>query len=41
MQGESSVTGTIIDEIHSSEIQRDQVEGECGVTRSTIVELHS
>ena len=34
MEGESGVTRTIIDELRSSDIQRDQVEGEGGVTRS-------
>ena len=34
MEGESGVTRTIIDELHSSDIQRDQMEGEGGVTRS-------
>ena len=32
MEGESGVTGSIIDEIHSSDIQLDQMEGESGVT---------
>ena len=34
MEGESGVTRTIIDELRSSDIQRDQVEGEGGVPRS-------
>ena len=41
MQGESGVTRKIIDELHSSDIQGDQMEGEGGVTRSIIDELHS
>ena len=41
MAGESGVTRTIIDELHSSEIQRNQNEDEIGVTRSIIDELHS
>ena len=41
MEGESSVTGGIIDELHSSDIKRDQMEGEGGVTHSVIGELHS
>ena len=41
MEGESGVTRSIIDEIHSSEIQRHQMEGEGGVTRSIFDELHS
>ena len=42
MEGESGVTRIIIGELHSSYIQGDQMEGECGVTtRSIIDELHS
>ena len=41
MEGESGVTRTIIDEVHSWDIQRDQVEGGSGVTRSIIDQLHS
>ena len=41
MEGESSVTQSIIDELHFSDIQVDQMEGESGVTRSNIDELHS
>ena len=41
MEGESGVTRSIIDELHSSDIQRDQMEGESGVTRSILDELHS
>ena len=40
MEGESGVTGSIIDELHSSDIQGDQMEGEGGVTRSIIDELY-
>ena len=32
MEGESGVTQIVIDELHSSDIQRDQIEGESGVT---------
>ena len=32
MESESLVTRSIIDEFHSSDIQRDQMEGESGVT---------
>ena len=32
MEGESGVTRIIIYELHSSDIQRDQMEGESGVT---------
>ena len=31
----------MLDALHSSEIQGDKMEGESGVTRSTIDELHS
>ena len=41
MEGESGVTRSIINELHSSDIQGDQMEGEIGVTRSIIDELHS
>ena len=41
MEGESGVTRSIIDELHSSDIQGDQMEGESGITRSIIDELHS
>ena len=41
MEGESGVTRRIIDELHSSDIQRDQMEGQSGVTQSIIDELHS
>ena len=41
MEGEGGVTRSIIDELHSSDIQRDQMERESGVTRSIIDELHS
>ena len=41
MEGESSFTRRIIDELHSSEIQGVQEERESGVTRSIIDELHS
>ena len=40
MEGESVVIRSIIDELHSSYIQGDQMEGESGVTRSIIDELH-
>ena len=41
MEGESVVTRSIIDDIHSPNIQRDQMEGESRVTRSIIDEIHS
>ena len=40
MEGGSYVTRSIIDEIHSWDIQGHQMES-CGVTRSIIDELHS
>ena len=41
MEGESVVTRSIIDDLHSSDIQRDQMEGGSGAARSIIDELHS
>ena len=41
MEGENGVTRSIIDGIHSSDIQGDEMEGERGVTRSIIDEIHS
>ena len=41
MAGESGVTRSIIDELDSSDIQRDQMKGESGVTRSITAELFS
>ena len=41
MAGESGVTRSIINELHSWDIQEDQMEGQSGVTRSVIDELHS
>ena len=41
MEGESGVTRSIIDELHSWDIQGDQIRGESGFTRSIIVERHS
>ena len=32
MEGENGVTRNIIDELHSLDIQGDQIEGESGVT---------
>ena len=40
-EGESGVARSIIDDIHSSDIQRGQMDGEGGVTRSVTDELHS
>ena len=41
MEGESGVTRSMIDELHSSDIQEDQIEGDGGVTPNIIEELHS
>ena len=41
MERESGVNRSIIDELHSSDIQGDQIEGESVVTLSIIDELHS
>ena len=41
MEGESGITRSIIDELHSFDIQGDQKEGERAVIRSFIDELHS
>ena len=41
MEGESGVTRSIIDELHSSDIQPDEKEEESCVTRSIIDEVHS
>ena len=41
MAGQSSFTRTIIDELHSSDIQPYQMEGESGVTGSIIDEFLS
>ena len=40
MEDESGVTRSIIDELHSREIEGDQKEGESGVTLSMIEEVH-
>ena len=41
MDGESGVTRSIIDKLHSWDIQGDQKDGESGVTRSIIDDHHS
>ena len=41
MAGEGGVTRKIIDELHSWDIQGDQMESESGDTRSIVDELHS
>ena len=39
MERESGATRSIIDELHSWDIHRDQMEGESGVTRNMVNEL--
>ena len=41
MECESGITRSIIDELHSSDLQGDQMKGQSGATRSIIFELHS
>ena len=41
MEGESGLTRRIIDELHYSDMQGDQMEGESGITRSIIDERPS
>ena len=41
MEGESGVTGSMTDGLHSWDIQGDQIEGEGCVTRTIIDEIHS
>ena len=41
MEGERGVTQSIIDELHCSDIRKDQIEFESGVTRSNTNDLHS
>ena len=41
MEGESGVTRSIIDDLHSSDIQQDQVKFERGATEKITDELHS
>ena len=36
MEGERGATRSVIDELHSSDIQPDEMEGESGVTQSII-----
>ena len=40
MEGVSGVTRSMIDELHSSDIQGDEMESESGVTRSINDEIH-
>ena len=41
MEGESGFTRSIIEALHSLDIQRDQMGAESSVNRSIIDELHS
>ena len=41
MEGESGVTRSIIDELHSSDIKGDQMESGSGVTGNVVDEIHS
>ena len=41
MEGEGGVTPSMIDELHFSGIQGEEMEGESGVTQSIIHELHT
>ena len=41
MEGESRVTPSVNDELHSSDMQGDQMEGGCGFVQSIIDEIHS
>ena len=41
MEDESGVTRSVIDDLHSSDIQRDQMRAESGVTQIFIDELNS
>ena len=41
MEGERGVTRSIIDELHSSDIQGNEMEGESGLIRSIIDELRN
>ena len=41
MEGEGGVTRSIIHEIHSLDIQEDQMEGESGAIQSILDEFHS
>ena len=41
MESESGVIRSIIDELDTSDLERDQMKGESGVTRGIIDELHN
>ena len=40
MENDSGITESIIDQLHFSTIQQDQMEGESGVTRSVMDEVN-
>ena len=39
MEGENGVTRSTIDDLHSSDIQGDQMEGESGITRTILMNV--
>ena len=41
MEDKSDVTRSIMDDVYSSDIQRDHIDSESGVNRSIIDELYS
>ena len=41
MEDKSGVTRSIIDDLHSSDMERDHIDGESGVIRSIIDKIHS
>ena len=41
MEDKSGVTRSIIDDLHSSDMERDHIDGESGDTRSIIDKIHS
>ena len=41
MESESGVTRSVIDELNSSNIQGDEMQGESAVIRSIVDEVHS
>ena len=41
MEDKSGVTRSIIDDLHSSDMERDHIDGESGNTRSIIDKIHS
>ena len=41
MEDKSGVKRSIIDDLHSSDMERDHIDGESGDTRSIIDKIHS